>query len=203
MSINTGAPRYRRDDHRAIAKFIQSGDRILDVGCGDGQLLELIRSEKNARCQGLEYSQSGVNLCVAKGLSVVQGDANVDLAVYPDKVFDCAILSKTIQELGYPDLVLKELSRISKRIIISFRNYGFWRTRLALLTTGRMPTPGRISNWYEEGARRPCTLLDMISLAEQLDLKITDACSLPDDGSELGNLAWLNLFAEEAILVLE
>ncbi|MFC7291598.1 methionine biosynthesis protein MetW [Hirschia litorea] len=203
MGINTGAPRYRRDDHQAIAKYINTGDRVLDVGCGDGQLLQLLRAEKSARCQGLEYSQSGVNLCVSKGLSVVQGDANVDLAVYPDKAFDCAILSKTVQELGNPDLVIKELSRISKRIVISFRNYGYWRTRLTLLTTGRMPTPGRVSSWYEEGARRPCTLLDMTDLTQSLGLTITDACSLPNNGSELGNLKWLNLFAKEAILVLE
>ncbi len=203
MSINTGAPRFRRDDHQAIVKYINSEDRILDVGCGDGKLLDLIKSEKKARCQGLEYSQTGVNICVTKGHSVVQGDANVDLAVYPDKVFDCAILSKTIQELGNPDLVLKELSRISNRIIISFRNYGFWRARLSFLLEGRMPTPGRVSHWYEESARRPCTLLDMIELAHSLDLKVADVSSIPDNGSELNKLSWINWMSEEIILVLE
>jgi len=127
----------RRADHVAIAQFINRGELVLDVGCGDGQLMELLQSERGARTRGLEVEQAGVNRCVAKGLAVVQGNADADLPVYPDDAYDVAILSKTIQELARPKFVLDELSRIARRVIISFRNYGHWRVRTTLLATSQ------------------------------------------------------------------
>src|SRR6185295_246734 len=172
MKSGPGSHGIRRADHVAIAQFINKGELVLDVGCGDGQLMELIQSERGARTRGLEVEQAGVNRCVAKGLAVVQGDADHDLPVYPDDAYDVAILSKTIQELARPQFVLDELARISRRVIISFRNYGHWRVRWTLLTTGRIPSLGSNRAWWSDGARRPCTARDMAELAQELGLKL-------------------------------
>lgn len=203
MTFNTGAPRYRRDDHQAIAALISEGDRVLDVGCGDGSLMEILRDERRAHCRGLEISQQGVNLCVAKGLSVVQGNAGADLPVYPDNAFDYAVLSKAIQEMDQPTVILSELSRIARRVIVSFRNYGHWKCRMSLLFSGRTPRPGNSAPWYADSARRPCTVLDMTDLAKALDLKILSYHCLPPLVRLPGGPGWINLFGDEVILVLE
>lgn len=199
----TPAPGIRRADHVAISQFINHGDLVLDVGCGDGQLMELLQHDRGARTRGLEVEQTGVNRCVAKGLAVVQGNADDDLPVYPDDAFDVAILSKTIQELARPKFVLDELSRIARRVIVSFRNYGHWRVRTALLTTGRIPNLGHDVGWWSDGARRPCTARDMAELAEQAGLAIAAATAVsgkPVNGRSLGRLNWT---AEELVFVLE
>lgn len=193
----------RRADHVAIAQFINRGELVLDVGCGDGQLMELLQSERGARTRGLEVEQAGVNRCVAKGLAVVQGNADADLPVYPDDAYDVAILSKTIQELARPKFVLDELSRIARRVIVSFRNYGHWRVRTALLTTGRIPNLGHSTGWWSDGARRPCTARDMAELASEAGLQIAAATAVngkPVNGKSLGRLNWT---ADELVFVLE
>jgi methionine biosynthesis protein MetW len=193
----------RRADHVAIAQFINKGELVLDVGCGDGQLMELLQSERGARTRGLEVEQAGVNACVAKGLAVVQGNADADLPVYPDDAYDVAILSKTIQELARPKFVLDELSRIARRVIVSFRNYGHWRVRTALLTTGRIPNLGHTVGWWSDGARRPCTARDMAELAAEAGLTIAAATAVngkPVNGKALGRLNWT---ADELVFVLE
>lgn len=203
MKSGPGSHGMRRADHVAIAQFINKGDLVLDVGCGDGQLMELLQSERGAKTRGLEVEQAGVNRCVTKGLAVVQGDADRDLPVYPDAAFDAAILSKTIQELARPKFVLGELSRIARRVIVSFRNYGHWRVRTKLLTTGRIPSLATNSGWWSDGARRPCSARDMADLAGELGLKVTAAAAVngsPVDASALTRLNWT---AEELVFVLE
>lgn len=193
----------RRADHVAIAQFINRGELVLDVGCGDGQLMELLQSERGARTRGLEVEQAGVNRCVAKGLAVVQGNADADLPVYPDDAYDVAILSKTIQELARPKFVLDELARIARRVVISFRNYGHWRVRTALLTTGRIPNLGHDAGWWSDGARRPCTARDMAELAAEAGLTIAAATAVdgkPVTSKSLGRLNWT---ADELVFVLE
>lgn len=193
----------RRADHVAIAQFINKGELVLDVGCGDGQLMELLQSERGARTRGLEVEQAGVNRCVAKGLAVVQGNADADLPVYPDDAYDVAILSKTIQELARPKFVLDELSRIARRVIVSFRNYGHWRVRTTLLTTGRIPNLGHTAGWWSDGARRPCTARDMAELAAEAGLTIVAATAVngkPVTGRSLSRLNWT---ADELVFVLE
>ena len=193
----------RRADHVAIAQFINKGELVLDVGCGDGQLMELLQQERGARTRGLEVEQAGVNRCVSKGLAVVQGNADADLPVYPDDAYDVAILSKTIQELARPKFVLDELSRIARRVVISFRNYGHWRVRTALLTTGRIPNLGHGAGWWSDGARRPCTARDMAELAAEAGLTIAAATAVggkPVTGKSLGRLNWT---ADELVFVLE
>ncbi|MEZ6030693.1 MAG: methionine biosynthesis protein MetW [Hyphomonadaceae bacterium] len=203
MKSGPGSHGIRRADHVAIAQFITKGDLVLDVGCGDGQLMELLQQERGARTRGLEVEQAGVNRCVAKGLAVVQGNADADLPVYPDDAFDVAILSKTIQELARPKFVLDELSRIARKVIVSFRNYGHWKVRTALLTSGRIPNLGHGAGWWSDGARRPCTARDMAELAEEAGLSIAAATSVggkPATGKSLGRLNWT---AEELVFVLE
>ena len=203
MKSGPGSHGIRRADHVAIAQFINRGELVLDVGCGDGQLMELLQSERGARTRGLEVEQAGVNRCVAKGLAVVQGNADADLPVYPDDAYDVAILSKTIQELARPKFVLDELSRIARRVIVSFRNYGHWRVRTALLTTGRIPNLGHNTGWWSDGARRPCTARDMAELAAEAGLRIAAATAVngkPVTGKSLGRLNWT---ADELVFVLE
>jgi methionine biosynthesis protein MetW len=203
MKSGPGSHGIRRADHVAIAQFINRGELVLDVGCGDGQLMELLQQERGARTRGLEVEQAGVNRCVAKGLAVVQGNADADLPVYPDDAYDVAILSKTIQELARPKFVLDELARIARRVVISFRNYGHWSVRTALLTTGRIPNLGHEEGWWSDGARRPCTARDMAELAAEAGLTIAAATAVngkPVNAKSLGRLNWT---AEDLVFVLE
>jgi methionine biosynthesis protein MetW len=199
---SAGAGLTRRPDHLAIAQFIQQGERVLDVGCGDGQLMELLQAERGARARGLELAQAGVNRCVVKGLAVVQGDADLDLPVYPDDAFDWAILSKTIQEMARPRFVLGELSRIARQVIVSFRNYGHWRARLSLLATGRFPSLGTNRAWWTDGARRPCTARDMSDLAGELGLEVAAIAPVGRAPVGAGALPLVNWTAEELVFVL-
>jgi methionine biosynthesis protein MetW len=203
MKSGPGSHGIRRADHVAIAQFINPGELVLDVGCGDGQLMELLQTERGARTRGLEVEQAGVNRCVTKGLAVVQGDADHDLPVYPDDAFDAAILSKTIQELARPKFVLGELARIARKVIVSFRNYGHWKVRTALLTSGRIPSLASNSSWWSDGARRPCTARDLAELAEELGLRITRATAVGGTPVDAAALSRLNWTAEELVFVLE
>ena len=128
-----------RNDLSVIAKLIQKEEKVLDVGCGDGKLLDFLSKTKNVNCRGIELKQNGVNQCVKKGLSVIQGDANFDLSDYPSNTFSTVILSQTIQAMIYPDKVIHNLIRIGKRAIISFPNFGFWKVRKDFLFNGLMP----------------------------------------------------------------
>src|SRR5215470_19866316 len=132
-------PSSTRVDHLLIAEMVAAGSRVPDVGCGDGALLQLLADTKNVDGRGIEVTRERVNACVARGLSVIQGDADRDLADYPDNAFDHAILSLTIQATRQPRSVLEQLLRIGRRAIVSFPNFGHWRIRTDLLLTGRMP----------------------------------------------------------------
>lgn len=195
-------PRSIRADHRAIASRVPDGTKVLDVGCGDGALLALLKGTKSVDARGLELSATDVGLALTRGLSVVQGDADIDLEIFPNDGFDVAILSKAIQEMRRPAYVLSELSRIAPEVIISFRNYGLWSRRMALLTKGRMP--GKRA-WHDEGALHPSTAADMVDLTDKLGLKLIAAA--PVNGTAIGKfrqtgLPRLNWSADEVILHL-
>lgn len=192
-----------RADHAAIASRVPEGARVLDVGCGDGSLLALLRDERGADARGLELTGEGVGTCLARGLSVIQGDADKDLEIFPDDGFDVAIMSKAMQEMRRPDYVLRELARIAPAIILSFRNYGHWRRRLSLLVSGRMPSP-REGDWCAPSALHPSTAADMAALAEALGLTLKAAA--PVSASHVGafrsGVGALNLTAQDVILHL-
>ena len=178
------------------------GAKVLDVGCGDGALLALLKGTKSVDARGLELSATEVGLALTRGLSVVQGDADIDLEIFPDDGFDVAILSKTIQQMRRPAHVLQELARIAPEVIISFRNYGLWSRRFDLLAKGRMP--GHRA-WHDEGALHPSTAADMIDLTDSLGLKLIAAA--PVNGTAIGEfretgLSRLNWGADEVILHL-
>src|SRR5690348_17624216 len=134
-----GAAGELRQDLRLIAEMIEPGSRVLDIGCGDGALLGYLARQKSVDGRGIELSQSGVNACVGHGLSVIQGDADRDLEAYPNGAFDFVVLSQTLPATRQPRKVIEALVRIGRRAIVSFPNFGFWRIRLRLLITGRMP----------------------------------------------------------------
>jgi methionine biosynthesis protein MetW len=173
-----------RDDFREILRLVRPRARVLDVGCGEGELLELLTREKEIDGQGLELSADGVAACLARGLAVVQGDADRDLDHFPAKAFDYAILSKTMQQVRDPRHVLSELLRIADRAVVSFPNFGHWRVRWALLVTGRMPTTKALPEpWWSTPNIHLCTLRDFVGLCEDLDLRI-EACAALAPGRE-------------------
>jgi len=196
-----------RSDLAAIAAMVPDHAHVLDVGCGDGALLEHLKTTRSVDGRGLELSQVDVNACVARGLSVVQGDADTDLADYPSGVFDIVILSDTIQATRSPRTVLRQLLRIGKRTVISLPNFGHWRVRLALLVTGRMPQTRALDYaWHETPNIHLCTIADFVRLARDEGGEIERAFSLRGDGRSISMRpdAWgPNLFAERAIFLLK
>ena len=139
-----------RPDLAVIAEHVPAGARVLDVGCGDGTLMAALRDKRGVDARGIELSPEDVELCVSKGLSVIQGDANRDLAQYPDDSFDYAILSQTLQTAERPDHMLDELLRVGRQVFVSFPNFAYWRMRLSLLAHGRMPVTRHLPvSWYE------------------------------------------------------
>ena len=203
MKTNT---RSLRPDLAAIAQMIPDGARVLDVGCGEGELLEYLSLTRRVDGRGIELSQPNVNACVARGLSVVQGDADTDLAEYPSQVFDVVILSQTIQATRSPRDVLANLLRIGKRTVVSFPNFGHWRVRLSLLANGRMPRTPALSNaWYETANIHLCTIADFVALVGEVGGATEKAIALSEEGRmrAMRPDAWgPNLFAEGAIFLL-
>jgi methionine biosynthesis protein MetW len=198
---------HQRTDFGVIAALVKEGSRVLDVGCGDGELLAWLKNEKRVRGRGMELSQAGVNACVGRGLAVVQGDADKDLAFFPDRAFDYVILSRTIQAVHHPGHVLRELARIGDRVIVSLPNFGHWRMRLGLLTAGRMPmTTSLPSSWHETENIHLCTIRDFAGLADQLGLDVETAVPIANGhaGVPFAKTLWrANWFAEDAVFLLK
>jgi methionine biosynthesis protein MetW len=190
-----------RPDLAAIADAVPPGARVLDIGCGDGALLAHLRDTKGVDARGIDVSAANVASAVARGLSVVQGDADADLADYPDDAFDMAILSDTLQAMRSPSKVLGELVRIARRAVVSFPNFGHWRVRGSLGFGGRMPVTKSLPvSWHETPNIHFCTIDDFRALAAEKGLKIESATFL-SNGARRGP-ALANLLAEQAVFVL-
>jgi methionine biosynthesis protein MetW len=175
-------PGHLRPDLAAIAAMIRPGTRVLDVGCGDGALLEHLRT-KGVDGRGIELSQQNVNACVARGLSVIQGDADTDLNEYPSGAFDAVILSNTIQATEKPKVVLEHLLRIGRRTAVSLPNFGYWKVRLALLTLGRMPRTRNLDySWFDTPNIHLCTLSDFLDLTKICGAAVVEAHALNENG---------------------
>jgi methionine biosynthesis protein MetW len=201
-----GAARTLRPDLRLIADLVAPGARVLDVGCGDGALLAHLAAHKGADARGIELSQAGVHECVSQGLAVVQGDADTDLAIYPDDSFDYVILSQAIQAMRRPKAVLAEMLRIGRYGIVSITNFAYWRSRLRLALQGQMPIARCLPEpWHETPYIHPCTVSDFEDLCAAMDLRIERRTFLRRDG-EPGRLAsrrgLANMFGEQAVFVL-
>ncbi len=181
MKVNTNLPAADRQDFQEILRLVRPGARVLDVGCGEGALLDLLRQHKGVDGRGIEISSEGVAACLARGLAVMQGDADRDLEEFPAETFDYAILSQTLQAVRQPRKVLSDLLRLAERAIVSFPNFGHWRVRMSLLTRGRMPdTPALPDPWWATPNIHLCTLRDFTELCADLDLRIEAATSLSD-----------------------
>ncbi|MCX7899322.1 MAG: methionine biosynthesis protein MetW [Methylocystis sp.] len=201
---NSAAPRL---DHAVIVDMVEPSTRVLDVGCGDGALLKLLAQQKNVDGRGVELSQQGVNDCVAKGLSVIQGDADTDLADYPDNGFDYVILSQTLQATRKPRAALANMLRIGRRAIVSFPNFGHWRVRATLALSGRMPVTGNLSyRWHDTPNIHLCTIRDFVELVDELGAHIEKGVALDRNGAPIRfNAPWWawNLIGEQAVFLLE
>lgn len=195
-----------RPDLRAIASMISPSSTLLDVGCGEGDLLSWLKEEKKVSGRGIELSQSGVNKCISRGLSVIQGDADIDLAYYPDNGYDYVVLSQTLQTLRQPHEVLKQLVRISRHAIVSVPNFGHWKNRLYLALNGRMPVTKSLSyQWYDTPNIHFCTITDFIRLCQSLDLSIEKSIYITETGvssSVRDHALFANLFGQHGIFMV-
>jgi len=170
-----------RADFEAIIRLVPQGVRVLDVGCGDGQLLDALRSRKAVDARGVEISRDNVAAAMARGLSVIQGDADSDLREYPTGAFDLVILSQTLQAMRQPAVVLEELLRIGRSAIVSFPNFGHWRVRAALALGGRMPkTKALPVEWYETSNIHLCTVQDFEDLVAARHIHVEQRLFLSD-----------------------
>ena len=197
----------KRIDLELITSLIDKKMRVLDVGCGNGELLQSLKTKNDVIGQGLELKQERVNQCVAKGLSAIQGDADKDLSLYPDQSFDCVILIQTIQATSDPKLILEELIRIGKKAIVTVPNFGFWRVRLHLLIKGTMPiTKNLPDEWYNTPNLHMCTIKDFYDFCYHRKIRLDKALALHNekisDINEM-NLNIKNLSAEIGIFLIE
>lgn len=195
-----------RVDLRLIADMVDTGSRVLDVGCGDGTLLAWLGRHKDVDGRGIELSMAGVSAAVAQGLSVIQGDADTDLKDYPSGAFDTVILSQTLQATYEPKTVLNHMLRIGRRAIVSFPNFGHWRVRLSLALNGRMPVTDTLTyQWYDTPNIHFCTIHDFLALCDELGITVERAIALDGKGGVLpfdGDGPLANLFATQGLFVL-
>ncbi len=196
-----------RIDLSLIADMVEKGSRVLDVGCGDGELLALLAARRNVDARGIELSREGVAGCVARGLSVIQGDADTDLGDYPDDAFDYVILSQTIQATRAPRLVLENMLRIGRRAIVSFPNFGHWSIRAQIAFRGQMPVTGQLpDSWYDTPNIHFCTIRDFVHLCDEIGAVTERAVALNAAGGGIGVKApwWFwNLFGQQAVFLLK
>ena len=195
-----------RVDLLRVAELVAPKSRVLDVGCGDGALLRLLAEERSVDGRGIELSQHGVNDCVAKGLSVIQGDADADLVDYPDDAFDYVILSQTLQATRQPRVVLEHMLRIGRRAIVSVPNFGHWRIRAQVAFRVRMPVTESLSHsWYDTPNIHFCTIKDFVQLCDEINVKMERAVALDLYGRPVrANLPWWfwNMFGEQGVFLL-
>ena len=193
-----------RGDLKVIADMVALGARVLDVGCGDGWLLEYLQATKKVDGRGIELSMAGVRETVAHGLSVIQGDADTDLKSFPAAAFDYVVLSQTLQATRDPRGVLDNMARIGRRVIVSLPNFGYWRVRLQLLFNGRMPRTASLGyEWWETPNIHLCTLKDLEDLCQRLNIRILERVCLGQDGRRLYDFGLTNLLGVQAVYLLE
>ncbi|MFN3980120.1 MAG: methionine biosynthesis protein MetW [Caldilinea sp.] len=195
-------PARLRPDLLAIADLVESGWRVLDIGCGDGALLEYLRDRKQVRGRGIELTEAGVLACVRRGLSVRQGNVQEGLADYPDRSFDAVILSQTLPFLDNPAMVLNEMLRVGRTAIVSFSNWGHWRCRLELLLTGRVPVAIDLpQQWYESPRRQLFSVTDFARFCRQIGVEI-DRQIYMNRGVRIHTGRFKNLLSTTAVFTL-
>ena len=196
-----------KKEFKVISQIIQNNKRVLDVGCGDGTLMEYLKINQKNDVRGLEPKKDLVQKCISRGLSVIEGDAEKELIQFPDKSFDYVVLSQTLQAFRYPDDVLNQLLRIGKQTIVSIPNFGYWKIRLHLLFKGTMPITKNIPyEWYNTPNLHMCTIQDFVNFCNHKKIKIDKSMCLTNEKiSEITNLnmRYKNIFSQLGIFLIE
>ncbi len=196
-----------RSEFKIIADILEPNKRILDVGCDNGILMELLKKNKNIDVRGIEISKEKVQICIAKGLTVIEGNAEFDLKQFPNNSFDYVLLGQTLQAFVSPEIVIKELLRVGKKAIVTIPNFGHWKVRLNLLFQGTMPVTKTLPNeWYNTPNLHMCTIKDFVEFSKIIDFKIYKSLALINKKvSKINNsnLFFKNLFAELGIFLIE
>jgi len=196
-----------KHEFRIIADLIEANSRVIDVGCGDGVLMDFLKQNKNIDVRGLEISKDKVQKCISKGLTVIEGNAESDLKQFPNHSFDYAVLSQTLQAFLNPEIVINELLRVGKKAIVTIPNFGYWKVRLHLLIKGTMPVTETLPDqWYNTANLHMCTIKDFFNFATEKNFKIKNSLALSkEEVSEIknSNLSFKNFFADLGIFIIE
>ena len=196
-----------KKEFKVISDLIEETSRVLDVGCGDGELMKYLFENKNVNIRGLEISKKSVQNCLSKGLTVIEGNAENDLVQFPENSFDYVVLSQTLQAFINTEKVVNELLRVGKKAIVTIPNFGHWKTRLQLLTKGTMPVNETLPNeWYNTPNLHMCTIQDFVNFCKEKNIKIDKSLALNQEKiSEISinNLIYKNLMSELGVFLIE
>ena len=196
-----------KSEFKFIADIIEKNSRVLDVGCDDGSLMEFLKLNKNVDIRGIEISKEKVQICISKGLTVIEGNAEFDLKQFPDNSFDYVVLGQTLQAFVNPKIVIQELLRVGKKAVVTIPNFGHWKVRLNLLVKGTMPvTKSLPNNWYNTPNIHMCTIKDFFQFSRIIDFKIYKSLALINkkiSNINKSNLFYKNLFGELGIFLIE
>ena len=194
-------------EFKIITDLVEKNTRVLDVGCGDGTLMDFLKNNKKIDVRGIEISKNNVQKCVEKGLTVIEGDAEKDLIQFPDRSFDFVILSQTLQAFLNPEIVINELLRVGKKAIVTIPNFGFWKVRLQLLIKGTMPITKTLPDeWHNTPNLHMCSIKDFFNFCNNRKIKLDKSLALHNEKISLiknGNLNIKNLSAELGIFLIE
>ena len=196
-----------KQEFKVISDLINKNSHVLDVGCGDGVLMEFLVKEKKVNIRGIEISKSKVQNCIAKGLTIIEGNAEEDLIQFPDKSFEYVILSQTLQAFINPEKVINELLRIGKQAIVTIPNFGYWKIRLHLLFKGTMPKTKTLPDeWYNTPNIHLCTIKDFVNFSKDKNFRLSKSIALKNNQLSFitnSNLSIKNLTSNLGIFLIE
>ena len=196
-----------KHEFKIIADLIENNSRVIDVGCGDGVLMDFLKKNKNIDVRGLELSKEKVQKCISKGLTVIEGNAESDLQQFPNHSFDYAILSQTLQAFLNPEIVINELLRVGKKAIVTIPNFGYWKVRFHLLFRGTMPITETLPDqWYNTANLHMCTIKDFFNFSKEKNFKIKNSLALSKEEVSIiktSNLNLKNFVADLGIFIIE